>query len=150
LRRLRQLMQPIALGARLGFVRATRDTSEGYMKADRLKTGFADRITAQQEAKKALLAKLKTKPHVPDPDFVSREQRKEEEREAVRRARAEAKEAARLAALESEEAKRKAAEEAEAAEEELRRSMRKERKALTKAEQKAKRDARYAARKARK
>ena len=34
-----------------------------------LKTGFSDRITAQQEAKKALLAKFKPKAAAPDPEF---------------------------------------------------------------------------------
>lgn len=120
------------------------------MKADRLKTGFADRIAAQQEAKKALLAKLKPKPHTPDPDFVSREVRMAAEREAVRAERAAAKEAARIAAAEAEAERARLAFEAEAADEELKRSLRKERKALTKQEQKEKRDARYAARKARK
>jgi hypothetical protein len=106
---------------------------------DPLKTGFAERLTAQQEAKKALVAKLKPKPMVTAPVFESREVIRERELAAVRQARAEAKEAARLEA----EAKELAALEAK-------RNDRKERKALTKAEQKAKRDAKYAARKARK
>jgi hypothetical protein len=106
---------------------------------DPLKTGFAERLTAQQEAKKALLAKLKPKPMIIAETFESREEIKARELEAVRKARADAKEAARLAA------------EAKAlAELEAKRGERKERKALTKAEQKAKRDAKYAARKARK
>jgi len=106
---------------------------------DPLKTGFVERLTAQQEAKKALLAKLKPKPMVAATVFESREEIKARELEAVRQARADAKEAARLAA------------EARAlAELEAKRGERKERKALTKAEQKAKRDAKYAARKARK
>ena len=41
-------------------------------------TGFADRITAAAEAKKAMLAKLKPKPTVTDPNF--------DQREAVRQA----------------------------------------------------------------
>ncbi len=106
---------------------------------DPLKTGFADRLTAQAEARKAMLAKMKPKPTVVAEDFESREVVRERELAAVRQARAEAKEAARLEA----EAKELAALEAK-------RSDRKERKALTKAEQKAKRDAKYAARKARK
>jgi hypothetical protein len=106
---------------------------------DPLKTGFAERLTAQREAKQALLAKLKPKAAVPAAVFESREEIRARELAAVRAARAEAKEAARL--------------EAEArmqADLDAKRSERKERKALTKAEQKTKRDARYAARKARK
>ena len=106
---------------------------------DPLKTGFAERLTAQQEAKKALLAKLKPNPTITAPVFESREELRERELAAVRQARAEAKEVARLEA----EARELAALEAK-------RSDRKERKALTKSEQKAKRDAKYAARKARK
>jgi hypothetical protein len=106
---------------------------------DPLKTGFAERLTAQQEARKAMLAKLKPKPMVAAPVFESREEIRARDLAAVRQARAEAKEAARLEA------------EARAlAEQDAKRSERKERKALTKAEQKAKRDAKYAARKARK
>jgi len=62
-------------------------------------TGFADRISAQQEAKKAMLAKFKAKPTVQDPDFDKREEQRAAELEAVRAARAEAKEKARLEAL---------------------------------------------------
>ena len=106
---------------------------------DPLKTGFAERLTAQQEAKKALLAKMKPKPTVQAEVLESREEIRARELAAVRQARADAKEAARLAA----EAKAQA-------ELDAKRGERKERKALTKAEQKAKRDAKYAARKARK
>lgn len=105
---------------------------------DPLKTGHAERLAAQAEAKKALLAKLKPKPTVQADDFESREQIRQRELEAVRAKRAEEKEAARLAA-----------EAAAAADLEAKRAARKERKALTAAEQKAKRDERYAARKAR-
>lgn len=106
---------------------------------DPLKTGFAERLTAQQDAKKALLAKLKPKPTVTAEVFESREAIRERELAAVRQARAEAKENARLEA----EARELAALEAK-------RGERKERKSLSKVEQKAKRDAKYAARKARK
>ena len=67
-------------------------------------TGFADRITAQQDAKKAMLAKFKPKATVQDPDFDKREEQRAAELEAVRAARAEAKEAARLEALARQEA----------------------------------------------
>jgi hypothetical protein len=106
---------------------------------DPLKTGFAERLTAQQDAKKALLAKLKPKPTVVAEVFESREELRERELASVRQARAEAKETARLEA----EARELAALEAK-------RGERKERKSLSKAEQKTKRDAKYAARKARK
>ena len=106
---------------------------------DPLKTGFAERLTAQQDAKKALLAKLKPKPTVIAETFESREAIRERELAAVRQARTDAKEAARLDA-----------EVRELAALEAKRGERKERKALTKSEQKAKRDAKYAARKARK
>jgi hypothetical protein len=108
---------------------------------DRLKTGFADRIEAQREAKKALLAKFQAKPHVPDPDFVSREERKRQELDAVRQARADAKEAARLAAEAAEKARKEDMARRLEEDDELRRSLRKERKAQTKADQRARREA---------
>ncbi|MCA0357708.1 MAG: DUF6481 family protein [Proteobacteria bacterium] len=86
-------------------------------------TGFADRISAQQEAKKAMLAKFKAKPTVQDPDFDKREELRAAELEAVRAARAEAKEKARLEAL--------ARQEEQMA---VKRAERKERKALEAAE----------------
>jgi diaminopimelate decarboxylase len=67
-------------------------------------TGFADRISSQQEAKKAMLAKFKAKPTVQDPDFDKREELRAAELEAVRAARAEAKEVARLEAIARQEA----------------------------------------------
>ncbi|UAL10283.1 DUF6481 family protein [Caulobacter segnis] len=92
-------------------------------------TGFADRISAQQEAKKAMLAKFKAKPTVQDPDFDKREEQRAAELEAVRAARAEAKEKARLEAL--------------AREEELmaaKRAERKERKAIEAAEMRVRKE----------
>src|SRR5271165_5265804 len=97
---------------------------------DKLKVDFTDRLTAAAEAKKALVAKLKPKPTVTDPDFEKREAIRAAELEAVRQARAEAKEAARQKVIASQEAALEA-----------KRAERKERKALTKAEQKARRDA---------
>lgn len=104
---------------------------------DPLKTGYAERLSAQAQAKKDLVAKLRPKPTVTAPAFESREEIRARELAAVRQARAEAKEAARMAAAAAAEAALEA-----------KRGDRKERKALTKAEQKAKRDAKYAARKA--
>ena len=116
---------------------------------DLKQTGFNDRISARQDAKKALLAKFKPKPAVQDPEFEKLAEKRAAEKEAIRQqhelAKAEIrrekaeKEAARLAA-------EMAAQEAIDAE---KRANRKERKQLTKEEQKAARDAKYAARKAR-
>ena len=53
-----------------------------------LKTGFTDRLTAQQDAKKALLAKFKPKPAAPDPEFERLAQDAvDAERRAERKAR---------------------------------------------------------------
>jgi hypothetical protein len=125
-----------------------KDTTTPRMR-DLKQTGFTDRLTAQQEAKKALLAKFKPKAAAPDPEFEKLAAKRAAEKEALRQqhelAKAEQrrekadKEAARLAAQ-------------QAVQDELdaeKRAARKERKQLTKEEQKAARDARYAARKAR-
>ena len=111
--------------------------------------GFTDRLTAQQEAKKALLAKFKPKPAAPDPEFDKLAEKRAAEKEEARR---------RLEAEKAEIRRQKAQKEAERLEAERlaqeaidaeKRAARKERKQLTKEEQKAARDARYAARKAR-
>jgi hypothetical protein len=62
-------------------------------------TGFSDRISAAAEAKKAMLAKMKPKPTVTDPDFDKRDELRAAELEAVRAARAEAREVVRLEQL---------------------------------------------------
>ena len=49
-----------------------------------VKTGFSDRITAQQEAKKALLAKFKPKAAAPDPEFDRLAEKRAAEKEALR------------------------------------------------------------------
>ncbi len=98
-------------------------------------TGFADRISAQQDAKKAMLAKFKPKAAVQDPDFDKRDEQRAAELEAVRAARAEAKEAARLEAL--------ARQEEIAA---VKRAERKERKAAEVAEQRVRKEEKAAAR----
>jgi hypothetical protein len=92
-------------------------------------TGFADRISSQQEAKKAMLAKFKAKPTVQDPDFDKRDEQRAAELEAVRAARAEAKEVARLETL--------ARQEEIAA---VKRAERKERKTLEAAEQRVRKE----------
>ena len=116
---------------------------------DLKQTGFNDRISAQKDAKAALLAKFKPKTAAPDPEFEKLAEKRAAEKEALRQqhelAKAEQrrekadKDAARLAAQQA------AQDEVDAE----KRAARKERKALTKEEQKAARDARYAARKAR-
>jgi hypothetical protein len=116
---------------------------------DPLKTGFTDRLTAAAEAKKAMLARMKPKPTVTDPNFVDRATRKAEELAAKRALHEAEKEKARLESEARKALEAEAAREAEEAALEAKRGERKERKALTKAEAKAKRDARYAARKAR-
>lgn len=117
---------------------------------DLKQTGFADRITTQQEAKKALLAKFKPKPAAPDPEFDKlAEKRAAEKEEARRRLEAEKAEIRRQKA-DKEAARLEAERLAQEALDAEKRAARKERKQLTKEEQKAARDARYAARKARK
>ena len=110
---------------------------------------FAERLKSAAEAKQALLAKLRPRAAVTDPDLAPRADRQAEELMRVRQARAEAKAAKLQAALEAEEAARLAQEALASNELDAKRGERKERKALSKAEAKAKRDARYAARKAR-
>ena len=58
----------------------------------KISPGFADRLTTQAEAKKALLAKFKPKAAVAAPEgALTRDQIKAQEREATRQARAEEK-----------------------------------------------------------
>lgn len=116
---------------------------------DLKQTGFTDRLTAQQEAKKALLAKFKPKAAAPDPEFDRLAEKRAAEKEALRLQHEAAKAEERRIKAEREEARRAAERESEEAMEAEKRAARKERKQLTKEEQKAARDARYAARKAR-
>ena len=116
---------------------------------DLKQTGFADRITAQQDAKKALLAKFKPKTAAPDPEFEKLAEKRAAEKEALRQQHELAKAEQRRERAEKEAlrlAEEMAAQEAIDAD---KRAARKERKQLSKEEQKAARDARYAARKAR-
>ena len=91
-------------------------------------SGFADRLSTAAEAKKALLAKMKPKAAVIDPNPVDRNVRREEELQAVREQRATEKEAARIARAEAAEAARQAALLNEQAILEAKKSERKERK----------------------
>ena len=123
---------------------------------------YADRISSTQEAKKALVEKLKAKPADDDPEVL----RKQAERQAIAEARAkrmaekeearrlqlarEAEEkAAREAAEIAAEAERLALLEQEKAAAEAARLERAARILADEADRKAARDARYAARKAR-
>ena len=54
---------------------------------DLKQTGFTDRLTAQQDAKKALLARFKPKPAVPDPEFDKLQAKRAAEKEALRQQR---------------------------------------------------------------
>jgi hypothetical protein len=113
------------------------------------RTGFSERLKAQADARKALLANFRPKPTITAVEIPNRAQLRAAELERVRQERQAAKTAKAEARALSEEAARLEAEAIEAAALDAKRGERKERKALTKAEQKAKRDARYAARKAR-
>jgi hypothetical protein len=99
---------------------------------------FAERQAASVEAKQALVAKLRAKPTVVDPEFEARRAARQAELDALRAQRA-AERAAKREDTARKDAERRAleAEIAEAHELELR------------AAQKAARDARYAARKQR-
>ena len=117
---------------------------------DKLKTGFADRLKTAAVAKQGLLAKLRPRPNVTDPQHAERAALRAAELDGVRESRAVAKaakvQAAADAVLEAE--RDQAAREAAAAD--AKRGERKQRKALSAAEAKTKRDEKYAARKARK
>ena len=117
---------------------------------DLKQTGFTDRLTTQQEAKKALLARFKPKPAAPDPEFEKLALKRAAEKDALRQQHELAKAENRREKSEKEAARLEVEREAVDAVEAERRAARKERKQLTKEEQKAARDARYAARKARK
>ena len=117
---------------------------------DLKQTGFSDRISTQQEAKKALLAKFKPKAAAPDPEFDKLAEKRAAEKEALRLQHEAVKAEERRIKAERDEARRAAERETEEAMEAEKRANRKERKQLTKEEQKAARDAKYAARKARK
>lgn len=110
--------------------------------------GFADRLSAAAEAKRAILTKFRAAPGPDDPQLAARLA----ERERVAAAR-EARHAARAAeraerkALEAEQAAQAAQAKAEKDAHDA--AERAEREAALKIEQKAARDARYAARKKR-
>lgn len=108
-------------------------------------TGFADRISTANEAKKAMLAKFQPKPTVAATDLGDREARRLAELEAVRVARVAERESARAARAAEEEAARQIAAAVEAEALEIKRNGRKERKQLERSEQQTRRAARLAA-----
>lgn len=110
------------------------------MRESKVLPGFSDRLAAQAEARKALLAKFKPKPAVQAEVFETREQRKVRELEEVRAKRAAEKEAARLAKEKAEEDARLARENDEELMLQLKREDRKARKAAEKAAARAKRE----------
>jgi hypothetical protein len=116
---------------------------------DLKQTGFTDRLTTQQEAKKALLAKFKPKAAAPDPEFEKLAAKRAAEKEALRQQHELAKAEQRREKADKDAAPGCRAGRPGSQVDAEKRAARKERKALTKEEQKAARDARYAARKAR-
>jgi hypothetical protein len=108
--------------------------------------GFTERLEAQAEARKALLAKMKPKPTVRPDVFETSAQKKARELEEVRARRAADKEEARRQAEEAEAARQAAIANNEELQLELKRQERKDRKAAAKAEARAKREAKSAAR----
>jgi hypothetical protein len=108
--------------------------------------GFTERLSAQAEARKALLAKMKPKPAVRPEVFETSAQKKARELEEVRAKRAAEKEEARRLAAEAEKERQLAMENDEQLQLELKRQERKDRKAAAKAEARAKREMKSAAR----
>jgi hypothetical protein len=104
------------------------------------KSDLDERLGRSQDAKKALLAKFKPRPHAPDPAFETRKSQRDTELEQVRQARLDAKEAQRLAKLAEEEAALQQEQLKEEDEVGQLRSERKARKAALKAEARAKRE----------
>jgi hypothetical protein len=108
--------------------------------------GFTERLSAQAEARKALLAKMKPKPTVRPEVFETSAQKKERELEEVRARRAAEKEEARQRAEAAEAQRLLALENDEQHQLERKRQERKDRKSQAKAEARAKREAKSAQR----
>lgn len=111
-------------------------------------TSFADRMRIAAEARKAQADRFKAKPAQPDPEFVSRAERKAAELEAVRKRRAEAREQARIDAEQRAEQAVQDAVLTEQEELEAKRADRKARKAQLKAEARARRESKQVLRRA--
>ncbi len=114
------------------------------MRESKVMPGFSDRLAAEAEARKALLAKFKPKPTVQAVEaegaFETTAQKKARELEEVRAKRAAEKEEARLAKEKAEEERRAAIENDEELMLQLKRDDRKARKAAAKADARAKRE----------
>lgn len=108
--------------------------------------GFNERLSAQAEARKALLAKMKPKPAVRPEVFETTAEKKARELEEVRARRAAEKEEARVRAEAAEAERQEAIANDEQLQLEMKRQERKDRKAAAKAEARAKREAKSAAR----
>lgn len=102
---------------------------------DLKQTGFTDRISSQQAAKKALLEKFKPKPTVQDPEFDRLAEKRAAEKEEARRQHELAKAEQRREKAEKDAARMAADLAAQEAIEAEKRAARKERKQLTKEEQ---------------
>ena len=109
------------------------------------KIDYAQRLTAQKEARAALVAKMKPKPAASTSDLAEREARKEAERQAVRAKRLEEREAARLAREQAAAEAAEAVRLAELAAQEAKRNERKERKTNMKLDSQARRAAKLEA-----
>jgi len=106
---------------------------------------FAERLSAQAEAKRALLAKFKPKPTITAPEPINRDAEREAKREELRLARLAEKEKQREARLLREAAARETQLAAEQAAMEAKRAERKERKANEKVDAQTRRAARLSA-----
>jgi hypothetical protein len=115
------------------------------MNEDGLKTGFADRLKTAAEARAALVAKLRPKTAVTDPNHGDRGDERAAELDAVRQERLEAKAARKLASAEAAQAVADALAADEAATLEAKRGERKQRKAMSNAEAKTRKAAKFAA-----
>ena len=111
-------------------------------------SSFADRMRLAAEARKAQAARFKPKPAQPDPEFVSRAERKAAELEEVRRRRVEAREQARVDAEEKAQQARQDAVLTEQEALEAKRAERKARKAQMKADARARRESKQVLRRA--
>jgi hypothetical protein len=112
---------------------------------DGLKTGYADRLKTAAEARAALLAKLRPRTAITDPNHGERHDERAAELDIVRQERLEAKAARRQASAEAAQAVADARLAVDAAALEAKRGERKQRKALSNAEAKTRKDAKFAA-----
>ncbi|WP_283206545.1 DUF6481 family protein [Methylobacterium organophilum] len=110
-------------------------------------TALDGRLSAQQQARQAMLERFRRRPGADDPAVMARTAERRAIAEA-RAARVEQRELARLAEEERKAAEAEAARQAEVARQAAEREAMAERARAAQAAQKAERDARYAARKA--